>query len=379
LSRFSGTPFTILSNLPYRSRSVFFGRSYAAFTRWQNPWSELDSTPPAIECETILIPHPERPLKAWMYSPKTRGTLGGILLLPGLHYLGPTDPRSDRFARVLASAGIRVFVPFLPDFMTQIIRPSVVGDVEVAFEKFLEYEDQPGIFSISFGSFPALHLASHPKWASQIGGMITFGGYGDWLETIRLAMARAGTGKEDWDPLNTPVIFMNFLPYMPGAPNDSEPLFSAWRRYIERTWGDPTMKDPRKHSPIAREIAQTVSEAERKLFLQGCGLEPGGEELFEVAQAQSSGGFDFLTPLSGMSGIRCPVTVIHSAGDDVIPIEQADRIWNALPSRSRRNKIVTGLVSHSGHNIPTLGPRMVHEFLSMIRIMRATISIARTG
>jgi pimeloyl-ACP methyl ester carboxylesterase len=263
--------------------------------------------------------------------------------------------------------------------MTQIIRPSVVGDIEVAFEKFLEYEEQPGIFSISFGSFPALRLASNPKWASQIGGVITFGGYGDWLETIRLAMGRAGVGKEDWDPLNTPVIFMNFLPYMPGAPKDSGSLFSAWRQYIEQTWGDPTMKDPQKHSPIAREIAQTVPEADRKIFLQGCGVEAGGGELFEAAQSESSGWFDFLTPLSALSGIRCPVTVIHSAGDDVIPVEQADRIWDALPPRSRRQKIVTGLVSHTGHNIPTLGPAVVHEFLSMIRIMRATISIARTG
>ncbi len=357
---------------------MFPGRSYAALSRWQGPWADPEENPPSIRRETISIRGGERPLKGWLYTPETRGTIGGILLVHGLHFLGPLDPRMDRFARVLASAGIRVLQPFLPDFMKQVIRPSIISDLEFAFEKFLEYEERPGLFSISFGSLPALRLAASPEWGGRVGGVVTFGGYGDWPGTVRLALSRAADEEREWDPLNQPVLFMNIFSYIPGAPSDPGPLFAAWREFMNRTWGKEEMKRGQAHLPVARDVAEGLPQSERKLFLQACGVEPGGIELFEEAHARSGGDFDFLTPLPWLSRIRCPVTVAHSAGDDVIPVEEADRIFSALPPSASPRKIITGMISHSGGNLLGAGPTFVREIASMVRIMQATISVARS-
>ncbi len=365
---------------PSRSDSVrpplFLGRSYGALSRWQGPWSDPADYPPAIHRETVFIRNGDRPLKAWLYTPKTRSVVGRILLVHGLHYLGPTDSRMDRFAHILASAGIRVLHPFLPDFMEQVIRPSVITDLERFFEKFLEYGDRPGIFSISFGSLPSFRLAANPKWKDRIGGLLTFGGYGDWIKMVRLALLRMGEGI--WDPLSQPVLFMNLFPFLPGAPGDSRPLFAAWREFMRRTWGREEMKTGQSHFPVAREVARMVSSDQRRLFLQGCGVEPEGPVLFEEALKRSEGSFDFLTPIPWFPGIRCPVTVAHSAGDDVIPVEEADRICRALPPPASPRKVITGMISHSGNNLLGAGPTFVREIYSMIQIMRATISIARS-
>ena len=132
-----------------------------------------------------------------------------------------------------------------------------------------------------------------------------------------------------------------------------------------------------RHFPVAREVSRMVPSSQRKLFLQGCGVESGGPDLFEEAQARSEGWFDFLTPLPELFGIRCPVTVTHSANDDVIPVEEADRIFRALPPGASPRKIITGMISHSGRNLLSAGPGFLRELYSMIRIMRATISIAQ--
>ena len=127
---------------------------------------------------------------------------------------------------------------------------------------------------------------------------------------------------------------------------------------------------------IAEEVSLLLPKGERELFLQGCGVVPGGIELFETAHVRSKGYFDFLTPIPWLSSVRCPVTVAHSAGDDVIPVEQADRLLDALPRNGLHKKVITGMISHSGRNVLGAGPTFVRELFSMIQIMHATISVS---
>ncbi|HBQ18076.1 MAG TPA: hypothetical protein DEF51_45460, partial [Myxococcales bacterium] len=77
----------------------------------------------------------------WLYLP--RRTRGALLLVPGLHYLGPADARLDRFLAILADAGILAFCPFLPEFRRLRVGPSLVPDTGVAWETFLALPELP--------------------------------------------------------------------------------------------------------------------------------------------------------------------------------------------------------------------------------------------
>ena len=64
-------------------------------------------------------------------------------------------------------AGFLVFAPFLPTYLALRVEDSVIEEVERAFEAVLNLPGRPpgapGVFSISFGSMPALRLAASSK------------------------------------------------------------------------------------------------------------------------------------------------------------------------------------------------------------------------
>src|SRR5690606_4803104 len=140
------------------------------------------------------------------------------LLVPGLHYLGPADPRLDRFLAVLADAGILVLAPFLPELRELRVGPSLVPDTVASYEALLSLPDRPagrpGVFSISFANYPAIHLATQ----RDVGALVLFGGYAEFDDVIRFSLEHASEVPQD--PLNRPVVFLALLDHLPGLPRD---------------------------------------------------------------------------------------------------------------------------------------------------------------
>ena len=132
--------------------------------RWLGPCTDGALVPPAIARRELTVRDGARAFPATVWRPEDEPPTGSLLLVPGLHFLGPRDPRFDRFARVLARSGLLVLAPHLPDFTQLVVGRDLVGDTERAWEALLALPDRPrgkpGVFSISFGSMPALRLAS---------------------------------------------------------------------------------------------------------------------------------------------------------------------------------------------------------------------------
>src|SRR6185369_2078976 len=136
----------------------------AALLRWLGPWAG-DATPPGVTRTTRA---PRGLEKAYLYAPRGRAPAGAYLVAPGLHFLGPDDPRLDRFCRALAASGLLVLAPFLPDFLRLELSPRTEDHLTAAFDA-LEREaavhriGRPAVFTISFGSMPGLALAARPS------------------------------------------------------------------------------------------------------------------------------------------------------------------------------------------------------------------------
>lgn len=343
--------------------------------RWLGPWAGEDAAPTAVAREAVRLPGP-RGLRAYVYRPATPPA-GSLFLVPGLHYAGPDDPRMDRFARVLAHGGLLVFAPFLPDFLDLQLRPALIDDAEQAFDALLARPDRPpgrpGALSISFGSLPLLRLAA--RRSHDLSGAIVFGGYAEWEAAMRFAVT--GAADVPFDPLNRPVVFLNLLDLLPGAPADPAAraaLAAAWRAFVERTWGRPEMKAEARYRPVAVALEADLPPAARPLFRAGCGLDPGGEALVEAAVARATDR-GWLDPRPHLADIRCPVHVVHGAGDDVIPCAQAHALAAALPPAARAGTYVTGVYGHTGRALPAI-PALAREARTMVAILQALIGLA---
>ena len=309
-------------------------------------------------------------MRAWVY----RGDApveGALLLVPGLHYLGPADPRLDRLCRVFASARLLVLCPFLPDFGRLRVAPTLGSDATRAYDALVALPDfpagvVPGIFSISFGSLPALQVAA----SRPAGGLMMFGGYADWAETMRFSLE--GTEGRPYDPLNRPVVFNNLLPFFEGV--DEEAVRVAIFEQVRATWGRPEMKEPGALEPSAMRLASSLDSDSIELFLQATGMRPGGNERAFEALERAGSAFDHLDPVPWASQVAIPALVAHGREDDVIPYEHAPRLAAMIPSA---RCVITGIYAHTGQaGLLDLVPRARDELSAMIQLLRA---MARIG
>lgn len=355
--------------------------------RWLGPWTNAHVVPRDVERREVLVDaltSNDRSFSAFVYRRGARAQhVGSLLLVPGLHYLGPLDPRMDRFARILAAAGIFVLAPRLPDFTSMILDPRVFDDTLRAWKTLESLPDRPsgrpGVFSISFGSLPTLWLASASPVASSIGSVIVFGGYADFDDTLRFCIG--GRKGASHDPLNRPVVFMNLMPFLDGRPEDPTELFAALRSYVQATWGKPEMKVDGRWQSVARDVAKSLPSSLLPLFFAATGVEGDTRSLVDSALVRAAGSFSWLDPKPFLGRVRCPVDLIHGADDDVIPYEHAFAIARGLAPNVLRGVHVTGLYGHThkaANVAPTFRdvPGLAKEAVTLVRMLAA---ITRSG
>jgi pimeloyl-ACP methyl ester carboxylesterase len=350
--------------------------------RWLGPWARATDVPDDVERSELAIAGPPS-LDAWVYRPRGRELVGSVLLVPGLHFLGPRDPRLDRFARILAHSGHLVVAPFLPSYLRLEVTPSVLVEIEHALDALLAHPARPrhrapGVMSISFGSMPALRLAA--RRGDDLANVLIFGGFADFRRTLRFALR--GEGDRPNDPLNSPAVVINLLPFLgevDGLVRDGERELLRTRllAYCARTWGRPEMKVDRAYAAHALALSDGLEEPLRSLFLRACRVEPGIEELIERALERAGGHFDWIDPRPELHRVRRPVTLVHGVNDDVIPFEESRALLDALGGHTRTALHLTGLYGHTHVEGVGHGPReLAGELLSMGRILGAMSTLS---
>lgn len=330
--------------------------------RWLGPWGP-DRKPGDVTRDDVTIPGAHRPLRAWVYAPPR--PKGVYLLLPGLHYLGPADVRLDRFATVLAAAGFVVVAPFFPDAIALLLAPSMFDDADAAADFAIAEAARrsltsPALFSISFGSLMALHLAARDDLDGKLSRAVLFGGYADLFPAVEYAVT--GRAMHDGailnakrDPLNSPVIYMNLLPHLDlpqGADRDA--LMRAWRRMVHRTWGRMELKADGARDPHAHAIARGLPADLRVPFLRGCGLQPGAFAWLKDGISASGDRLAIYDAGDRPSRARIPITLVHGRDDDVLPYFETLKIAARLPPARLRRTCITGMYGHTGAAMPGL-------------------------
>ena len=324
-------------------------RSWLSLLRWLGPWAN-DRVPAGVERERIRLGKNE----GYVFRPSGIAPCGVYLVTPGMHFLGPDDPRLDRFCRVLARAGFVVVAPLLSDFLALRLAPGTADELATALGHGHELARAlrvpgPALFSISFGSMPAIELAAREGDSGRVSRLVLFGGFCDFEATVRHAVLG-----EARDPLNSPVVFSNLLDHL-DLDVDRAAVLAAWRTMVERTWGKMELKRDGARDPIAHEIATTrgLGERERALFLAGCGLDPSSRALLERGLERARGKLGYADPRPHLAKLRVPLTIVHGRDDDVIPFGQAHDLARALPPGHPHEVLLTGFYGHTGAALPS--------------------------
>jgi pimeloyl-ACP methyl ester carboxylesterase len=333
----------------------------ALFTlaRWLGPWADSTTVPHVRSVDDDVDG-----IRVRIYGASKRRT---YLVAPGLHYAGPDDPRLDRFCRILAAAGHLVIAPFVPSYLALTPnRQAIIDFAGVASAVMRWSSRRPTVFSISFGSLLAFALAA--RQPELVERLVIFGGYADFQETMQFCLSgQVSSGrKATRDPLNQPVVLMNLLDFIGHDRSHAEALLRGWRTYVERTWGRPEMKVDRAFVAVAEQLAPSVPESVRDLFLVGIGAKPGASDLALPALAK----FDAtaLDPSPYLPMIDCRVDLVHGVDDDVIPFEQSHVLASRLVNADVHTHI-TGMYGHTGAQRPPV-TALAKELVTMIRVLR---------
>jgi hypothetical protein len=335
----------------------------AKLIRWLGPWAPR---PPTSASREELSIGPTR-LRAVLYRPR-RPPIAAYLVSPGLHPRGPDDPRMDRLGYVLAEAGFLVLSPFIPDHLAILASAKATDDLMLAFdhvEGLAAREDlgAPSVFSVSFGSNPAITLCGDPRYAHRVRGLYLFGGYADFARMCRFAaLGEWEHGGElirlPYDPTNPPGGSLNFVEYMGVTAPEQEQLARAWRMMCVRTWNRDELKHVDALRPIALRLAgEELPASLRPLFLQGCGVAPGTREMLLPALAASVPHRVYANPGPSMARIRAPAVIAHGRSDTVVCFHEAAQLRAMLPANHPHRYFVTGMFGHGRSKLPS--PRSV--------------------
>ncbi len=328
---------------------------HVSLLRWLGPTASPLAIPPAIVRREILVPASARlgtpAFRAWCYRRENLPVAGAVLISPGLHFLGPEDPRFDRFCRIVARSGALVLAPFLPTYLKMDVEPRSIDELEAALDALLALPDRPhrkpSIFSISFGSMPALRLAG--RRGAELSSVVVFGGFCQFERSIQFALT--GDGHRKHDPLNAPVVVQNLLPFVTPtlSPVELLEIRSAFRSYCTSTWGRPEMKAEKAFEKPARAMAESLSPEVRDLFLKATRCEPGIEPMVSDALRRANGAYAWMDPVPHLGRLPVPVTLVHGRDDDVIPFEESVSLNEQLQKTgSDVRLLLTGMYGHTG-------------------------------
>ncbi len=320
--------------------------AHARLAWWLGPWAPQDRGPDAVRRERLALGG-----GSYLYRPTASAIARAWLISPGIHPDGPDDPRMDRLARVLAATGALVLSPRSPTFTGLRLGAAAIGELATAralLRARPEAAELPvRIMSPSVGSLAALHLAAEP--AAAIERTVLLGGYVDAPALVRSLCNADPVAR---DPTNQPVVMATFVDHLPVAIGDRAGLLAAWDDVVRLMWAQPTWSRPGStaHHPTVRARAQAVAAGDRHLFLQGCGLEPGGHALAAAALAEPTAGYlDLRRRAATVTG---ELLAFHGPGDPVVPVEQLTALLAAAPA-ARAHRLV-GLDHGGAKSLPAL-------------------------
>ena len=299
---------------------------------------------------------PERKFKSSVFRSQKKPPTRSCMLITGLSPRGPHDPRIIKLASLFAQAGYLVYVPFIEDYRELHIKQDTLIEISVPFDHLyrnsLQFDkaSKPILFSISFGSLLALKLASQKNYADKIKHLYLFGAYGKWASMVdAIIFGDSFKGKRvNYDIRVMPVVFNNLIDMIARkSPEIKTSLIrESLKKYIDFSWEYDVSKGLSRLSQEAKKLSSELPTVERKLFLQGCGLQKDYQKMYSFYLKDLE--MLHLEPLENKENILCSLSLLHSQNDTIISPNQFEILKRKLPQERLEHAFLLSSFSHSG-------------------------------
>jgi pimeloyl-ACP methyl ester carboxylesterase len=278
---------------------------------------------------------------ARVFTPKGVEHPPGIVLLHGVHHLGIEEPRLQKFARALASAGITVFTPQVAELADYRVDPRSLETIGAAVEAFAKRtQAKVGLMGLSFAGGLALVAASDGRWLSSLSFVVAVGAHDD-LERVSRFFATDELELPDGSKKTFAAHEYGLLVL---ARNHVADLFDEPDRYRAsealRLWlWDEHEKAPQE----ALEVSAAGRDTLGLLFTHQ--LRPLRPKLLELI-AKDRWAMAQVSPSAHLHALKVPALLLHGAGDNVIPASETLWLEHDVPKGMLAAALVSPALQH---------------------------------
>ena len=350
-------------------------RAVSLLTRFSDPGATgvLADAERAPVGDTIfaLAPSPgSPPARARLYLPVGVVNPPGLVLLHGVHRLGIAEPRLVKFAKTIAAAGVAVLTPELRELADYRIDPAsleTIGAAAHALRERLDPSRPVGVMGMSFAGGLALVAAADPRFSPDVAFVVAVGAHHDLARVLRFFATSTierpdGTHQamsaHDYGPLV--VVYSYVEDFFPA--DDVLEARDALRSWLweDRDAARARAKNlsPPSRAKIEALFAHDVSAIAPEILSE---IERRRERLAPVS------------PSAHLANVKCPVFLLHGAGDSVIPASETAWLARDVPRGLLRQALVSSAIEHVElHGEPTAGDRwaLVHFMAGVLEQMR---------
>ena len=302
-----------------------------------------------------------RTVKARMFSPPGGSPKDrpAVVLVHGVQYLGIEEPRLQRFARSVVSAGIVVLTPQvdeLADYEVSARSIETVGATIQALRARSGGRSQVGLMGTSFGGGIALLTAADARFANDVAFVVAIGAHDDLARvsgffTNDEIPEAAGTIKKlhAHGYGSTVLLYTHAADFFPAE--DVSAARDALRLFLHEKRNE------------AREVAKRLSPPSKAKMdvVFGPDISSLRPELMAMI-ARRTPDMKLVSPHDRLAGLRAHVYILHGAGDTVIPATEALWLAQDVPAASLRMVLVSAAIEHVELKEPSLGDQwsLVH-------------------
>ena len=305
------------------------------------PWIVGEAVAEPIATEEVHFESPAGTVHARLYVPVNKPQAPAMVIFHGIHHLGMDEPRLESFAAAIASCGVQVLTPELPNIKDYRVDASSIRVIGESTRWFSTKTGGPiGVMGLSFSGGLALLAAADPLYKPAIKFVFAVGAQDAMAHIAQYYLtgteARPDGTIESLLPHEYGALVLEYEhldEFVPAA--DVEPLRVVLRQHLYED-------KPAETAAIALLTpAQTV---EAKLLMDSNA--PATRQLLAKANTRHISDMAGLSPAGKLRTMTTPVYLLHGQADNIIPA--AETLWMAdeLPELSRKAVLVSPVLSH---------------------------------
>ncbi|MGB8478979.1 MAG: alpha/beta hydrolase [Acidobacteriaceae bacterium] len=306
-----------------------------------------------VTTRTLTLPSAAGIVQARLYTPIPAPNAPGLVLIPGIHYLGMDEPRLMAFARSMSACGLRVLTPELPDSRDYRIQPSDVQAIGDSVQWMQNTTGHPvGLMGLSFSGGLALMAAATPPFSNEISFVFSVGAHDDLLRVATFYATEADPlpdgDVERAKPNNYgPWVleYEHLEDFVPEA--DVAAIRPVLRARLYENWA------------LEKALLAKLTDAQKSEYERL--LDPRKEDaaLF-ASNKKHAAEMAAVSPAGHLAGLRAPVYLLHGREDTLIPFAETEWLVEDLPHGTLKEVLISPLIAHVSTN--TAKPNLWDEW-----------------